>query len=80
MRKVYIFAFIYLVLGLVFGVFYREFTVLNGYTGVTQLSVMHTHSIAMGTLFLCIVLVLNKLFSIDKIKGYSIWFIVYNRK
>jgi hypothetical protein len=78
MRKVYIFAFVYLVLGLVFGVFYREFTVLNGYTGETQLSVMHTHSLVMGTLFLCFVLVLHKLFNISKIKSYSIWFIVYN--
>jgi len=78
MKKLYIFAFVYLVLGLVFGVFYREFTVMNGYNGETQLSVMHTHALVLGTLFLCLVLVLHKLFNINKIKGYSIWFIVYN--
>lgn len=34
---------VYGVLGLIGGVFYREFTKFNGFTDFTTLSVVHTH-------------------------------------
>jgi len=43
-------SFIYLILGLAFGVFYREFTKWNNFTGVTTLGAMHPHLIALGML------------------------------
>ena len=40
---------VYGVLGLIVGgVFYREFTKLNGFTGFTTLSVVHTHYLILG--------------------------------
>lgn len=45
----------YLILGLVGGVFYREFTKYFRWTGFTSLSVVHVHMIALGFLFLLIV-------------------------
>ena len=78
MKKLYTFAFIYLVLGLIFGVFYREFTVFHDYIGYTQLSVMHTHTLVMGSLFFLILLTLEKLFKLSESKRYDIWFIFYN--
>lgn len=42
---------VYAVLALVGGVFYREFTKLNGYTDWTTLFVVHTHYFILGMMF-----------------------------
>lgn len=78
MKKIYLAAFFYLVLGLVFGVFYREFTVLNDFTGNKQLSTLHTHTLVLGTFFFLIVLILDRLFSLSNSKSFSLWFLTYN--
>jgi len=39
---------VYGVLGLIGGVFYCEFTKLNGFTSFTTLSVFHTHYLMLG--------------------------------
>lgn len=43
MKKLYYSAVIYTVLGLLAGLFYRELTKAQDFTGDTQLSVLHTH-------------------------------------
>lgn len=50
-------------MGLSFGVFFREFTKLNNFTGETMLSYMYVHYIMLGTMFFIILLVLEKNFS-----------------
>lgn len=55
MMKRYInYSIVYAVLALVAGVFYREFTKMNGYTDWTTLSVVHTHYFILGTMFFLI--------------------------
>ena len=39
---------LYAILGLASGVFYREFTKWNGFTGISSLRVMHVHYIVLG--------------------------------
>lgn len=52
MMKRYInYAIVYAVLALPGGVFYREFTKMNDYTGWTTLSVVHTHYFILGMMF-----------------------------
>lgn len=51
MKKIINTAMIYLALGLAAGVFYREFTKWNGFTGKTTLGVVHTHLLVLGMLF-----------------------------
>lgn len=41
-------SFIFLLLGLLLGAFYREFTKFMNFTGLTQLSVLHTHTLVLG--------------------------------
>lgn len=67
MKKIYFASLAYLFLGLGFGVFYREFTKVNHFpeSGVTQLSLVHTHLLTLGFMFLLIVLVLEKLFELS---------------
>ena len=78
MKKYFNFATFYLVLGLVMGVFYREFTKFNGFEGKTVLSVVHTHSITLGFIFFILVLLLEKNFGLSKIKHFSKWLVLYN--
>lgn len=53
----------YSVAALVGGVFYREFTKFNSFTGKTALSVVHTHYFLLGMVFFLILLLLEKSFS-----------------
>lgn len=78
MKKYYNTAFIYLVLGLGLGVFYREFTKMLGFEGQTILRGLHTHVIVLGFIFFMIVLLLEKNFNINGLKQSKVWFIFYN--
>ena len=78
MKKCFNLSTCYLILGLIMGVFYREFTKLNGFEGQTVLSVVHTHALTLGFIFFILVLLLEKNFNISKNKGFNGWFILYN--
>ncbi|TCO62797.1 DUF2871 domain-containing protein [Actinocrispum wychmicini] len=78
MKKIYYAAHIYMILGLVGGLYYRELTKLNDFTGDSQLGVVHTHLLALGMLFFLIVLVLEKVFTLTAGKLFSWFFWVYN--
>lgn len=59
MRKLYFGALAYMILGLASGLFYREFTKDHDFTGSSQLSVMHTHLLALGMLFFLLMMALE---------------------
>ena len=48
MKKYINIAFVYAILAMAGGVFYREFTKLNGFTGRTALAFVHTHLFLLG--------------------------------
>ena len=48
MRKYANSALVYAILAMVGGVFYREFTKFNGFTGTTSLGFVHAHYFALG--------------------------------
>lgn len=49
-------ALAYALLAMAGGVFYREFTKFNGFTGKTTLSVVHTHYFLLGMVFFLLLL------------------------
>ncbi len=53
-------ALLYAVFAMAGGVFYREFTKFNGFTGKTTLSVVHTHYFLLGMVFFLLLLLLEK--------------------
>ena len=62
--KLYMYtALLYAVFAMAGGVFYREFTKFNGFTGKTTLSVVHTHYFLLGMVFFLLLLLLEKNFS-----------------
>ncbi|WP_265457867.1 DUF2871 domain-containing protein [Enterococcus sp. HY326] len=78
MKKLVRVSMSYMILGLVFGVYYREFTKFNDFTDKTQLSVLHTHTLILGMFFFLIVLLLEKNFQISQHKNFKKFFIIYN--
>ncbi len=78
MKKLLTTALIYCILGLTSGVYYREITKFNDFTGETQLSVLHTHLLMLGMFTFIIVLLLEKNFHIMKSKKFNIFYYVYN--
>ncbi|QCO98437.1 DUF2871 domain-containing protein [Arthrobacter sp. 24S4-2] len=78
MKKLYCAAFTYMIAGLASGLFYREFTKANDFTGDSQLSVVHTHLLALGMLFFLTVLALDKLFNLSALRMFNVFFWTYN--
>lgn len=58
------------------GVFYREFTKLNGFTDFTILSVVHTHYLMLGMVFFLLLVVVEKNFHFvdNKVLKYLIFY------
>ena len=54
---------LYAILAMIGGVFYREFTKFNGFSGKTALGVVHTHYFMLGMVFFLVLLLLEKNFS-----------------
>ncbi|MBC1417801.1 DUF2871 domain-containing protein [Listeria fleischmannii] len=78
MKKLLTTALTYCILGLIAGVYYREITKYNDFTGDTQLSVLHTHLLMLGMFMFIIVLLLEKNFHIMQSKKFNIFYYVYN--
>ncbi|MDN5910646.1 MAG: DUF2871 domain-containing protein [Brevibacterium sp.] len=80
MKKIFNAAFAYMIIGVLAGLFYREFTKANDFPegGATQLSVVHTHLLTLGFIVLLIVLVLDKVFGLSGTKLFSWFFWTYN--
>lgn len=78
MKTFYRCSAVYTVLGLAAGVFYREFTKLQGYQGITSLSALHTHLLILGTFFFLILLLSQKQVQFNLAKSYKLFLYFYN--
>lgn len=59
-------AIAYAVLALAGGVFFREFTKINGFDGATALGVIHPHYLILGTLFFLALTIFSRVFAGEK--------------
>lgn len=80
MRKLYYASFAYMAVGVASGLFYREFTKLNGFPEgqFTQLGLAHTHLLTLGTIFGLIFLLTEKAFSLSGSKMFDWFFWTWN--
>ena len=67
-----------MILGLIAGVFYREYTKFIGFTGTSSLSVLHTHILILGMIFFLIVALFDKPYKISSHKKFNRFYIIYN--
>lgn len=68
----------YLLMGLVAGVFYREFTKYYGFTGVTHLAKVHVHTLVLGFILSLLLFLLVGHFAKENIVALKKPFHVYN--
>ncbi|PPL20166.1 DUF2871 domain-containing protein [Microterricola pindariensis] len=78
MRRLFYAAFASMLLGVASGLFYREFTKGNDFTGDTQLALVHTHLLALGMTVFLILLALEKLFAVAESPLFGWFFWVYS--
>ena len=78
MKRLFWTAFIYMLLGLSFGVFYREFTKFNQFEGTTMLSILHVHTLVLGMFFFLLLILLDFNFKLSENKRFKAWLILYN--
>lgn len=81
MKKLLYASFVYMIIGVTSGLFYREFTKANDFPegDFTQLGVVHTHVLTLGFIVLLIVLVIEKVFAISRSRRLFAWFFwLYN--
>lgn len=78
MKKILNISFVYFILAMVGGVFYREFTNILGFNGKTTLAYVHVHLLVLGTfLFLIIALFCRDSELLDN-RRFQKFLIVYN--
>ena len=79
MKKCFNISLIYAIAGLAGGVFYREFSKMNGFDGVTALGKVHTHLLLLGMIvFLIAALFCARFKSLPERKTFKAFLIVYN--
>lgn len=79
MKKIINTSFMYAILAMIGGVFYREFTKFNGFVGKTTLSVVHTHLFMLGMVFFLVVLLLAKQYKeLIENKRFKLFYYIYN--
>ena len=78
MKKYLNISLIYAIAAMAGGVFYREFTKLNGYTGVTALGKVHTHLFLLGMLIFLMVALYAAHKDLRKLKMFRAFLWTYN--
>ncbi|HIU99711.1 MAG TPA: DUF2871 domain-containing protein [Candidatus Stercoripulliclostridium merdipullorum] len=78
MKKYIKISFLYAVLAMASGVFYREFTKFNDFTAKTALSVTHFHLFVLGTIVLLIIGLLAERSNLEAVKTFRPAMIVYH--
>lgn len=67
----------YGIFGLICGIYFRELTKIFKFEGNSQLGGVHTHVLMLGMFFFLIVMILVKVFEIDKDAKYKKFITIY---
>lgn len=78
MKKYLNFSLGYAIAAMAGGVFYREFTKFNGFTGVTALGKVHTHLFLLGMLVFLVVALFGAHNDLTKVKTFRVFLWTYN--
>lgn len=78
MKKYLNVSLIYAIAAMAGGVFYREFTKLNNFIGVTMLGKVHTHLFLLGMLVFLVIALFASRTELEKTKLFRVFFPVYN--
>lgn len=78
MKKYLNISMIYALCAMAGGVFYREFTKFNGFTGATVLGKVHTHFFLLGMVVFWVVALFSAQNDLKEIKSFRTFMCIYN--
>lgn len=78
MKKYLNYSMAYAIAAMAGGVFYREFTKWNGFTGNTMLGKVHAHLFFLGMLVFILVSLFDRAGELDKYKSFRVFMKLYN--
>ena len=78
MKKSINYALAYAILGMCGGVFYREFTKFNNFTGTTALGKVHTHFFMLGMVMYLAIALFARNYDLYSVKTFKAFRAVYN--
>ena len=78
MKKCINISLIYAVAAMVGGVFYREFTKFNGFTGATALGKVHVHLFVLGMAVFLITALFADRRDLTRLRTYRAFLLIYN--
>lgn len=78
MKKYINIAFVYGVFVMMSGVFYREFTKWNGYTGKTTLAFTHLHLFVLGSVLFLLLALFSQITDLEQKKTFQYFLRMYN--
>lgn len=78
MKKSLNYAFVYAILAMLGGVFYREFTKFNGFEGATALGKVHTHFFMLGMVMYLIIALFMRDYDFSGKRAFKVFRAVYN--
>lgn len=78
MKKYITLSLNYAIAALAAGVFFREFTKWNGFTGVTSLGKVHTHLFVLGMFLYLIVALFAQNYDLESQKSFRVFMKVHN--
>lgn len=78
MKKYINLAFIYALVAMGCGIFYREFTKFNNFTQKTTLSVAHAHLFLLGAVLFLIIGIICQMSNLETQKNFKRFYLLYN--
>ncbi|MEG0329530.1 MAG: DUF2871 domain-containing protein [Longicatena sp.] len=78
MKKYLNIALGYAIAAMIGGVFYREFTKFNAFSGVSALGKVHTHLFLLGMVMFLIIALFATHFTLENEKKFRIFMVLYN--
>lgn len=78
MKKMLNLSFLYAILAMAGGVFYREFTKFNGFSGRTTLGFVHTHLFLLGMILFLVVALFAAHLPLFQINTFRPFLVIYN--
>lgn len=78
MKKYINIAFVYAIAAIACGVFYREFTKFNGFSGKTTLAFTHLHTFALGMIVFLTIAVFSAVTDLTEQKLFKPFLLLYN--
>lgn len=78
MKKLWKISFLYFILAIACGVFYREFTKYMAFGGRTALAFTHGHLLILGSLMFLLLMLFCRSFQLNESRKFKVFLVLYN--